>query len=102
MLELRDHGPTRTKPASQEHVMSINHQQELELRRIEAGLRQSDPRLASIMTEFGDRYPGQSRPVERTNETPSRARRLRLTIGWIIAVLAVLVIVIVLGRAMVG
>ena len=83
--------------------MSISHQQENQLRRIEAGLRRSDPRLAAIMSEFGQFYPSQNMPtVEKVGGAPSGEDHLGRAIAWMVAVIAMLAATIVLSRMMVG
>src|SRR5262249_13240916 len=58
-----------------EHVMSLSHHQQYQLRLIEAGLLSSDPRLAGVLGVFGRLCAGQGMPAGA--QGPSRNARTR-------------------------
>jgi hypothetical protein len=88
--------------ASQEHVMSISHQQETQLRGIEAGLCRSDPRLAATMAEFGRLDPGQNMPTAGSVGGAPQDHLTSRAIAWMVVVLTVLAALMVLTMLMLG
>jgi len=67
--------------------MSLSHRQHKQLRRIDAGLRRSDPELRAKFDMFGRLYQDQDMPVSERAAQTSRAApahgRLRRATGWI-------------------
>jgi hypothetical protein len=60
---------------AREHAMSLSHYQRSQRRRIEASLRRSDPKLASMLGMFG--RPGASQRMPAWEQAPSRPGRIR-------------------------
>jgi hypothetical protein len=80
---------SRNKVASegQERAMSLSYGQQRKLRRIEAGLRRSDPHLGGMHGMFARLYAGQNMPAsEQATSGPGRSRLP----AWLTAVPAVI------------
>jgi len=70
-----------------EHVMSLSHHQQYQLRLIEAGLLSSDPRLAGVLGVFGRLCAGQGMPA--WEQVPSRKDRIRQAAALLTEAIAV-------------
>jgi hypothetical protein len=75
--------------ARQEITMSLNYGQLLQLRRIEVGLRRSDPHLGAMFGIFGRLYPDRDLPAWEQPQLPSGQGRIRRAAAWIAAALTV-------------
>jgi hypothetical protein len=67
--------------------MSLNYSQLVQLRRIEVGLRRSDPHLGAMFGIFGRLYPDRDLPTWEQPQLPSGQGRIRRAAAWIAAVL---------------
>ena len=67
-------------------MMNLTRCEQRQLRRIEAAVRRSDPRLAAIMGMFGRLYSGEEMPASEHEPRPQN--HLRRSAAWIVAALA--------------
>jgi hypothetical protein len=75
--------------------MRLSYRQQLQLRLIGAGLRQSDPHLGSMLGIFGRLYPGQDMPDwEQMAQVTVGQGRLQRAAAWIVAALTAVAVAI--------
>jgi hypothetical protein len=66
--------------------MSLSYRQEDQLRRVEAGVRRSDPHVAGMFGVFGRLYADDGMPAwEQVAQEPASRSRLRQATAWSVA-----------------